>query len=247
MDNSDDEKKKKEEEKKQLEEGLELSIQFEKRGGSVPTIAQDYNSGRILLLTDVNPEGFQKTLDTGIATFWNTPRNILWTKDESKDIPKTKKILVDCDQDALIYKIERLGKKAMESCFSETDNKELELVKFGKEKGLVQTIAQDYRTNKILMLAYVNAEALKKTWDIGLATFWSTSRNELWTKGKTSGDGLEMIGILMDCNKDALVYQVKPLGNGACHTKNLAGKARESCFFREVLDDNKLKYIDGMQ
>ena len=66
--------------KKQLEEGLELIIQFEKRGGLVPAVAQDYLTGKILMLAYVNKEAFEETIKTGNATFWSTSRNELWTK-----------------------------------------------------------------------------------------------------------------------------------------------------------------------
>ena len=68
-----------------------------------------------------------------------------------------------------------------------------------------------------------------------MATFWSTSRNELWTKGETSGDFLKIIEILTDCDQDALVYRVEPQGAGACHTKDREkGVARKSCFYRRL-------------
>jgi phosphoribosyl-AMP cyclohydrolase len=68
-----------------------------------------------------------------------------------------------------------------------------------------------------------------------MATFWSTSRNELWTKGATSGDFLKIIDIYVDCDQDAIVYRVEPQGQGACHTKDPATNvARKSCFYRKV-------------
>lgn len=115
---------------------------------------------------------------------------------------------------------------------------------FERRGGLLPAIVQDCRDNSILMLAYVNEEALRKTLKSGLATFWSTSRNELWTKGETSGDHLKITGIFVDCDQDALIYLVEPVGAGACHTKDPAtGKARKSCFYRKVdLSTGKLDY-----
>lgn len=108
-------------------------------------------------------------------------------------------------------------------------------IAFEKRGGLVPTVVQDARSGRILMLGYTNKAALDMTLDKGLATFWSTSRNELWTKGETSGDYLKIVEILTDCDQDALVYRVQPQGQGACHTKAPdSGKARESCFYRRI-------------
>ena len=110
------------------------------------------------------------------------------------------------------------------------------LVAFEKRGGLVPAVVQDVRDGRILMLAYVNEEALDKTRSSGMATFWSTSRNELWTKGETSGDFLKIVDVLTDCDQDALVYRVEPQGSGACHTKDAdTGLARKSCFYRKVV------------
>ena len=106
---------------------------------------------------------------------------------------------------------------------------------FAKRGGLLPAVVQDVRDGRVLMLAYVNAEAFETTLKKGMATFWSTSRNELWTKGETSGDFLKIVDILTDCDQDALIYRVKPQGGGACHTKNpVSGKTRETCFYRKL-------------
>ena len=108
-------------------------------------------------------------------------------------------------------------------------------VDYGKRGGLIPCIAQDVTDGRILMLGYVNQLALDTTLEKGMATFWSTSREELWTKGETSGDFLRIEEILIDCDQDALVYRVIPQGAGACHTKDpLTGTARKSCFYRLV-------------
>ncbi|MDH4183969.1 MAG: phosphoribosyl-AMP cyclohydrolase [Nitrospinota bacterium] len=108
-------------------------------------------------------------------------------------------------------------------------------INFEKRGGLVPGVAQDIRDGSILMLGYVNQQALETTLRLGMATFWSTSRNELWTKGATSGDYLKLVKILVDCDQDALVYVVEPQGSGACHTKDpKSGSARKSCFYRRV-------------
>lgn len=120
------------------------------------------------------------------------------------------------------------------------DKKQLEegsdlTLDFVKRGGLVPCVVQDVSDGRILMLAYVNERALTTTFDKGMATFWSTSRNELWTKGETSGDFLKIIEVLTDCDQDALVYRVEPQRSGACHTKDpVSGETRKSCFYRKV-------------
>ena len=106
---------------------------------------------------------------------------------------------------------------------------------FERRGGILPVIAQDVRDRRILMLAYANEEALRETIKTGLATFWSTSRAQLWRKGATSGDHLKVVDILVDCDQDALIYLVEPQGQGACHTKDpTTGKARLSCFYRKI-------------
>ncbi|MEL6974350.1 MAG: phosphoribosyl-AMP cyclohydrolase, partial [Bacteroidota bacterium] len=97
---------------------------------------------------------------------------------------------------------------------------------FEKRGGLLPVAVQETSTGQILMLASVNAAALEKTIKTGLATFWSTSRNKLWTKGETSGDLLSVDKILVDCDQDAFVYQVTLQGDGVCHTYDQQGKHR---------------------
>ncbi|MGK7344239.1 MAG: phosphoribosyl-AMP cyclohydrolase [Candidatus Nitrospinota bacterium M3_3B_026] len=130
------------------------------------------------------------------------------------------------------------------------DKKEIEegaslSVNFEKRGGLVPAVVQDARDGRILMLAYVNRDAFDETIRSRMATFWSTSRGELWKKGATSGDFLKVVEILVDCDQDALVYRVEPQGEGACHTKDPAtGRARPSCFYRKVdLDEGTLRPV----
>ncbi|MFT5617276.1 MAG: phosphoribosyl-AMP cyclohydrolase [Arenicella sp.] len=106
-------------------------------------------------------------------------------------------------------------------------------IQFEKRGGLVPVVVQEVKSNQILMLGYANQEAFQQTLETGLATFYSTSRKEIWTKGKTSGDLLKIHKILTDCDQDALIYQVEMLGKGACHTKNEDKETRTSCFYRE--------------
>lgn len=91
--------------------------------------------------------------------------------------------------------------------------------------GLVAAIAQDAETGEVLMLAWVNAEALARTLETGRATYWSRSRGEIWVKGETSGHIQEVVEVRVDCDQDAVLLKVRQTG-GACHT------GRESCFYR---------------
>ena len=93
--------------------------------------------------------------------------------------------------------------------------------------GLIPVIAQDVETKEVLMLAYANELALKKTMESGYAHYWSRSRKSLWMKGETSGNTQKVEAVLVDCDGDALLYLVRQKGN-ACHTGN------RSCFFRTL-------------
>jgi len=96
-----------------------------------------------------------------------------------------------------------------------------------KMTGLIPVVMQNAETGEVLTVAYADKEALERTQEIGLATFYSRSRNELWTKGMTSGNTMEIEEILYDCDGDALIYRVRPNGS-ACETGN------KSCFYRRL-------------
>jgi len=95
------------------------------------------------------------------------------------------------------------------------------------EKGLIPVVAQDVDSKEVLMLAYANEEAIKKTLETGFAHYWSRSRKKLWMKGETSGNVQEVIEVRVDCDCDAILYIVRQRGV-ACHTGNY------SCFFRRI-------------
>ena len=94
--------------------------------------------------------------------------------------------------------------------------------------GLIVAVAQDVDTDEVLMLAYMNAEALEQTIRTGLATFYSRSRRQLWVKGQTSGHVLHVREIRVDCDQDCLLLRVKPAG-GVCHV------GYHSCFYRRLV------------
>jgi phosphoribosyl-AMP cyclohydrolase len=100
--------------------------------------------------------------------------------------------------------------------------------KFGAD-GLIVAIAQDARDGTILMVAYMNDEALRLTLETGVAHYWSRSRKALWRKGDTSGQVQRVIDMRVDCDQDAILLRVEAGGDGkACHT------GRRSCFYRRV-------------
>lgn len=104
--------------------------------------------------------------------------------------------------------------------------------------GLVTAIVVDAGTRALLMVAHMNAEAIERTRATGQAHFWSRSRQALWRKGETSGNGLEVAEMRVDCDQDALLLIVRPAGP-ACHT------GRRSCFYRRIEADGSLTFLDG--
>jgi phosphoribosyl-ATP pyrophosphohydrolase/phosphoribosyl-AMP cyclohydrolase len=97
------------------------------------------------------------------------------------------------------------------------------------EQGLAPAIVQDANTGQVLMLAYMNAESLRRTLETGQTWFWSRSRRELWNKGATSGNTQRVVEIRADCDADTLLVRVQPAGP-ACHT------GQQSCFYRHLPD-----------
>lgn len=113
------------------------------------------------------------------------------------------------------------------------------LLQFEKRGGLLPVAVQEYKTGEILMIASVNREALDHSIKTKEAAFWSTSRNELWIKGATSGNRMKIHEILVDCDQDALIYKVSLEVGGVCHTKTKEGLYRKSCFYRSIDGDGE--------
>ena len=114
----------------------------------------------------------------------------------------------------------------------------LEQVKWTPE-GLVPAIAQDAASGRVLTLAWMNREALKKTVETGEAHYWSRSRGALWHKGEQSGHLQRVQSVRLDCDADVILLEVEQLGGIACHT------GRQSCFFRK-LDEGRWVTIDAV-
>jgi phosphoribosyl-AMP cyclohydrolase len=117
-------------------------------------------------------------------------------------------------------------------------NREALAIDFEKGNGLVPAIAQDVRTGKVLMMAYMNREALDTTLREGRACYWSRSRKELWRKGDTSGDIQIVKEVLIDCDQDTILLLVEQRGRGACHTR------KWTCFFRRITSEGDIQEID---
>lgn len=117
------------------------------------------------------------------------------------------------------------------------------------ESDVVPVVAQNVDTKEVLIVAYANKLALETALKERMATFWSTSRNELWLKGKTSGDYLELVEVRVNCEQNSLLYLVRPAGKGACHTKGKNALPRRSCYYRtlDLKDGKTLRFVPGME
>lgn len=116
------------------------------------------------------------------------------------------------------------------SDFSDSELPGSELLDFDKQNGLITAVIQDAATHRVLMVGYMNPEAMKKTLATGHVTFFSRSRQKLWTKGESSGHYLMFKSLATDCDGDALLIQADPIGPGVCHN------GFESCFYRTLRD-----------
>ena len=110
------------------------------------------------------------------------------------------------------------------------------VIDFHKLGGIVPVIAQDDETGEVLMMAFMNREALSETLSTGRACYFSRSRNRLWRKGEESGNVQEVRGVYVDCDADTLLVKVRQIGGAACH------EGYRSCFFRQVAD-GELKIV----
>lgn len=109
---------------------------------------------------------------------------------------------------------------------------------------VIPCAVQDVTTMEVVLVAYVNEQALRRAVETRSAVFWSTSRNELWEKGKSSGESFELVDVLVNCEQNSLVYRVLPRRGGICHTRNGDSQAR-NCYYRRLdFDSWSLENLD---
>jgi phosphoribosyl-AMP cyclohydrolase len=118
------------------------------------------------------------------------------------------------------------------------------LAKAAKCPGVLPVAVQHADTKEVILVAYANEQALKKSIETKSAVFWSTSRNELWEKGKTSGETFDLLEIRVNCEQNSLLFVVRPRRGGICHTKNRQGQPR-NCYYRRLnMETNRLENLD---
>jgi phosphoribosyl-AMP cyclohydrolase len=112
----------------------------------------------------------------------------------------------------------------------------LDFTKLDAVGGVIPCAVQDIDTHEVILVAYVNAAALQRAVETRSAVFWSTSRDELWEKGATSGESFDLLEVRVNCEQNSLLYLVRPRRGGICHTKNEAGEPR-NCYYRRLDPD----------
>ena len=109
-----------------------------------------------------------------------------------------------------------------------------------QDQDVVPVVMQNADDGTVLYLAYANELALRETLKTKHAVLWSTSRRELWRKGESSGDVLELVDVSVNCEQNLLLYRVRPVGDGVCHTSDpVTGKARARCYYRRLTPDGE--------
>lgn len=108
-----------------------------------------------------------------------------------------------------------------------------------KDQQVVPVVLQDADSQAVLFVGYANELAVRETLKTGRAVLWSTSRDELWRKGESSGDVLELVDVRVNCEQNSLLYRVRPRGDGACHTRDDSGRARATCYYRKLSDSDE--------
>lgn len=105
-------------------------------------------------------------------------------------------------------------------------------------RDVIPVAIQNADTNEVILVAYTNDKAMRMTLETRTLVLWSTSRNELWEKGKTSGETFELVEARVNCEQNSLLYRVRPRRGGICHTKNAKGRPRD-CFYRRISADGE--------
>ncbi len=130
--------------------------------------------------------------------------------------------------------------------------KDISLIDFEKLGGLVPAVVQDNQTQKVLMVGFMNADAIDKTLETGKVTFFSRTKNRLWTKGEESGNFLNVVSVLIDCDNDTLLVKANPVGP-VCHTgadtcfeeNNSKGDIQFLSYLQDVIDQRKRDMPEG--
>lgn len=136
-----------------------------------------------------------------------------------------------------------MAKELEEGCELTLDFNKLEKA-VGQSKGIIPVAVQHADTREVILVAYTNELAFRKTAESKSLVLWSTSRNELWEKGKTSGETFDVLEIRVNCEQNSLLYVVRPRRSAICHTKNKAGQPR-NCYYRRLnLETMKLENLD---
>ena len=115
----------------------------------------------------------------------------------------------------------------------ESTELELDFAKLDRITGVIPVAVQHADTKEVILVAYANELALRESITRRTAVFWSTSRNELWIKGATSGETFDLLEVRVNCEQNSLVYIVRPRRGGICHTKNASGQPR-NCYYRRL-------------
>lgn len=105
---------------------------------------------------------------------------------------------------------------------------------------VVPVVLQDAESGEVLFVGYANEEAYRETLARGSAVLYSTSREEIWHKGATSGDVLDLVEVAVNCEQNSLLYRVRKAGAGVCHTRDAEGNTRQTCYYRSVQGPERL-------
>ena len=111
-----------------------------------------------------------------------------------------------------------------------------------RDQHVIPVVLQHAESSEVLFVGYANERALQETLEKKQAVLWSTSRDELWHKGKSSGDVLDLVEVRVNCEQNSLLYRVVPRTGGVCHTKGEDGGARGRCYYRRLVSASELEF-----
>lgn len=204
------------------------NLDWKKMKGNIPVILQDYDTNDALMMKYVNQISLEEISNRRSIAF-----DYLGVYGSESFAVEVKELFYDCDGDAILCKLSPYKggctyKSKFKSIITQVNDVDWQEYLFEKYRvKLIPTIVQNEFTKDVLMMAYVDKDALEMTLKNRYATFWSRSKNRLWKKGEESGNVLNTKQILYDKEDKTLLYMVKPVGV-TCHTGN------SSCFYREI-------------